>query len=248
MALPTLAVSKYDVTLPISGKKFTARPFLVKEEKVLMTAFESREPAHIVAAIIQIIKDCVFEEIHPLQLPLVDMEFLIIKLKSFSRGESIDLTMKCGNMVYGPDSERHPCGHETDIAVSLEHLGENMDASKILPASIKLSELIGINLRPPRFGAMTYVLDSEMSESDRIMHVLVDSIESIWSNEEVYLAEHETYESLEAFIGEMDTSQFKKLRDYFKSIPNVSLKEDFTCPECKHHEIVNVRDLNDFFV
>ncbi len=248
MALPTLTVSKYDVTLPITGKKFTARPFLVKEEKVLMVAFESGNPAHIVKAINQIVKDCVFEDILPFMLPLVDMEYLIIKLKSFSRGESIDLTMKCGNLVKNSEGVMHQCGHETDIAVSLEHLGADMDASKILSPVIKLSDSIGINLRPPRFGCMTHVLNPEIGESERVMRVLVDSIESVWNDEEVFPSEGETYEELEAFIGEMDAGQFKKLRDYFKSIPSVTLKEDFTCPQCKHHETVNVRDLNDFFV
>ena len=257
MSLPKLAVPQYRVTLPISRKELTVRPFLMKEEKVLMMAFESGEAEQIVNSMALVIRDCVTEDINVYDLPMVDAEYLLIKLKSYSRGETIDITMRCNNQVdeeiqvnfeTTKTGKKVRCGHMVDLSISLENMDTFINTDKILNSSIKLGDGVGVNLRPPRFNCLLTMLDKEVSEAEHILNVLADSIDSVWTNDEVFPAKNETVEELQGFIGEMDANQFKLLKEYFGSLPEIKIEHDFECPKCKHKEVVSIRDINDFFV
>jgi hypothetical protein len=243
MSLPKLSVPQYRVTLPISQQELTVRPFLMKEEKVLMMAFESGDAAQIVNSMAQVIQDCITEEINIYDLPMVDAEYLLIKMKSYSRGETIDITMRCNNTV-----EEGKCGNMVELNISLENMEQFIDIDKAINNNIELGDKVGVKLRPPRFNCLLTMLDNDVSEADHILNVLADSIESVWTDDEVFPATSETVEELQNFIGEMDAHQFGLLKDYFASLPEIKIEHDFECPKCNHKEVVSIRDLNDFFV
>lgn len=250
MSLPKLSVSHYPVTLPVKGTELTVRPFLMREEKLLMIAFESGKPRLILDQMATLINDCVEEEIDVFDLSMIDAEYLLIKMKSFSRGESIELTMRCNHTIKDKEAEggKRRCGCMTDLSVSLENLDDGIDASAILDNKIKLGPTIGVTLRPPRFSCLMSMLDEDVNETEHVMNVLSDSIESVWTEDEVFPTDVEGVESVKAFIDEMDAGQFKQVQAYFESLPEIKLQENFVCPSCKHKEVVNIRNINDFFV
>lgn len=248
MSLPKLSVPKYRVVLPITERELTVRPFLMREEKLLMIAFESRDSKQILDALATLINDCVEEQINVFDLPMIDTEYLLIKLKSFSRGESIDLTMRCNNTIKDADGTERRCGCMSDLSISLENLDKGIDTSTILDNKIKLSENIGITVRPPRFACLQTMLDENVGEAEHVINVLVDSIESVWTEDEVFPTAAEGREAVKEFIDEMDAGQYKKLQDYFKSLPEIKIQHQFVCPSCQHEETVDIRNINDFFV
>lgn len=171
MPLPTLNTPKYQVTIPSTKKTTTFRPFLVKEQKILLMALESQDNKQILRAISDIVKNCVDETDDPLKMPIFDLEYLFAKIRSKSVGEQIEAKAKCPK-----------CGKQNNIVVDLEKLEvkfpEN-SANKIM-----LSETLGIILNYPSLDKAT--IDTENAGVEELIRFIAESIETIFDQDNVY--------------------------------------------------------------
>ena len=213
MALPKLNVPVYEAILPSTEKVIKYRPFLVKEEKLLLTAQESGEEA-VLPAVKQIIKNCVQGELDVDNMPLFDIEYLFLRLRAKSVGEEVTLGLKPWGC---PQNNGELCKFTTEVAINLEEIEcvkNEKHSSKIM-----LDDKIGIMMKYPDISQ----IGIKGSETEMGMKVIRSCINMIFTKEETHEKGSFTDEELDSFIDSMDTKQFTKIRDFSASVNCTSL-------------------------
>jgi hypothetical protein len=242
--LPKLDVPMFELVLPLSKKKVKFRPFLVKEEKILLMAMESEDDNATLLAVKQIVNNCCLDDkIDVETLPVTDLEFLFLNLRARSIGEVVDLQYKCNNKVKDDAGEEKECGAVIKLPVNL------LEIEPVIPEShknkIELSENMGIIMQYPNFKTMENL---EGSEVERLMSVLVGCIESIYDKDNMYYSKDIPQEELVEFIENLTRDQFVKVQEFFDTMPKISKKLHFGCKKCGYEEDITVEGLQNFFV
>ena len=207
MALPKLATAKYELILPSTGKTIEYRPFLVKEEKILLIAQATGEDADMLRAVEQIIENCTFGELKPNLQPFFDIEYVFIKLRAKSIGEvaTVKLLM--------PDDEET----QVDVDINLDEVECVRDVSH--NALIQLTDNIGLTLDYPRVEAIAKI--SDLSEGEAGFAIVKDCISQIHDEENVYAKSDMDSKELDEFIDSLSHSQFEKIQEFFDTMPKV---------------------------
>ena len=207
MALPKLATAKYELILPSTGKTIEYRPFLVKEEKILLIAQATGEDADMLRAVEQIIENCTFGELKPNSLPYFDIEYVFIKLRAKSIGEvaTVKLTM--------PDDGKT----QVDVDINLDEVECVRDVSH--NALIQLTDEIGLTLEYPRVEAIAKMGDLSAGEAG--FAIVKDCISQIHDAENVYAKSDMDAKELDEFIDSLTHSQFEKVQEFFDTMPKV---------------------------
>jgi hypothetical protein len=247
MALPKLAIPLYDIVCP-SGLKVSFRPFLVKEEKLLMMAMQSEDATTVLNTSRQILENCVGEisGIDIDKLPLFDIEFLFLNLRARSIGEEVTLRYKCNNPVANVESgETASCNVISDYQVNLLEIKPQFapEHSKY----IQLTENVGITLRYPTFKAFRNISRKDLP-SDEAFAFLVDCIESINDKNEVVLTKDVPVSEVNDFVNDLTHEQVAKMDAFFDTMPKVEFTLHFKCPKCDRQEDILVKGLDSFFV
>lgn len=230
MALPKITAPEYTILLPSSKKKVKYRPFIVKEEKLLLMAVESKDDDEMKAAVEQIITNCTFGKCIPNEMAVVDIEYLFLYLRIKSKGAKSEYTFKC-----------EKCGVSNDKSADLTTVEiKNQDYSDV----IKLTSDIGLKMSSPTY-EMAGNITGKMTTVD-IFNVIIDSIESVYEGDEVHLASNQSREELQEFIESLNDEQFKKIRSYFDNLPALELELDFSCVGCKEENKITLKGLSDF--
>ncbi len=233
MALPKLNTAKYTTVVPSNGKEVEFRPYLVKEEKVLMIAAETNDQKAIIRAVKDVLNAC-FTEINVNDLAMFDIEYLFLQLRAKSVGETMNVRVKCNC-----DED---CGALTDVDINVDDI--EMSAEEI-DNKIELTKDIGVVLNYP---SMSTVENSNPEGGvDEMMNVIVDSIESIYDSEDVYNRDHYNKKELKEFIENLNAQQFGKIAAFFKSLPQLVHEVKFNCIKCKQEQSVELRGLASFF-
>ena len=234
MALPQVNSSRYSVFVPGLDKEVEFRPYLVKEEKILMVAMESNNQKQILGAIKDVIEACVFDNINVNKLAVFDLEVLFLHLRAKSVGERISVNVKCQN----PE-----CGAESPVEVDLDDIKspEISDDDRI----VMLSEEIGITLRYPSFEDIQKFDPEYLEKIDGIMELLVLCIENIFDTEEVY--EDSTDKEKMEFIENLNSDQFQNISAFFDGMPSLKHVLKFTCSQCEHKNEVELKGIQSFF-
>lgn len=234
MALPRMTVPKYSVMLPSTGEQLQMRPYLVKEEKILMIALESNDPQQISSAIQNIILSCVegIEEID--ELTVFDIEKLFLELRSVSVGETVDLRVKC-----------EECETENDTSVNLKEieLTDYIEDANV----IQLDNSVGIELKYPTVNDITNIDADALNSVEGMMDLITNCIVSIFDDNNVYNAQNEKKEELKGFIDSLNSSQFKMIQKFFETTPMLSHNIKFKCENCGHDNCIELKGLNSFF-
>lgn len=237
MALPTLnETPKYDIVIPSSKKKTTFRPYLVKEEKVLLMASETGDETMIARAAIDLIKACVDESLDEKNITVFDMEYLFCQIRSKSVGETSNVILNCSN-----------CGHENMITVNLDKVEVKHDTSR--SNMIELTSEVNVEMRYPSYYGLInnqHLNDSD-SEIEQMYHTILSCIKAISTNDERILVDNEPFEDLVHFVNSMTPDQYQKLQDYVMTAPSVSMEHKWTCEECKKEHLTELKGLQDFF-
>jgi len=230
MSLPTLnELPKYELTLPSTGKKIKFRPYLVKEEKVLMMAAESKDTVQIMDAVIDTVSACVSKNVDVSKLTTFDLEYLFIKLRAKSVGEKANLNIKCKS-----------CEHENPYELNLDDIKcESAPRNNI----IDLDEKISVQMRYPSYMDLKDVDD----EGEMGFNILASSLEAVFVDEERIDIEDETEDSIRRFLESMTREQFKKVSSFLFDIPKVACDIDFDCVKCGEHTHIELRGIQDFF-
>ena len=227
MALPKLNdTPKYSMTIPSMGETVKFRPFLVKEEKVLMLAMETEDQQQILNAIIETLSSCIQQEIDVNKLTTFDVEYMFVTLRGKSVGETIDLKMKCKS-----------CQHENEYKLKIDDLKIHMPKISNI---IELSEDISIEMSYPTYTMVGSLGGEDVTEADLIFNILANSITKIMTEEEVFIVKDESRDDVSNFIDSMNTSQFSKVQEWIEAMPKLSHTVAFDCVKCgeKHSELV----------
>ena len=214
MPLPTISTPTYELTLPSSGKKIKYRPFLVREEKVLIMALESEDTKQITNSVIDILNSCILSKGIKLEaLATFDIEYLFLNIRSKSVGETIDVNIVC------------PDDNKTQVAVTVDVDSIKIKKDRKHKNVIKLDDNLSLKLKYP---SMNQFIDSNFeskideSEVKSTLDMIISCIDVIFNEEESWPASESTPKELEDFIDQLNTKQFKLIEDFFATMPKLT--------------------------
>ena len=245
MALPKVSTPTYELTIPSSGEKVSYRPFLVKEEKTLLMAMESKDTAAMTKAMQDIITACTDGEVNPKDLAPYDLEYFFLQLRGRSIGEIIEVNAP------RPVNFEACCKEATEEDVcelSIDINDISVDTSKIKSPEIKINDTIGIKMMFPQTDMVQkYATEGEDMKSENIFKLVVECIEYIWEGKEIYKAKDSTKKELTDFLDSLSSGQFTKIKDFFESMPRVSHDVDWVCPKCEKSKTLTLTGIDSFF-
>jgi hypothetical protein len=235
MPLPQITTPEFTTILPSTGERLSFRPFLVKEEKILLMAQEGKDKNEIQRAVINILEECIKTPITIEDLPLFDIEWLFIQLRSKSVGEVIDLKIK--------HIENKECLHLNPIEVNLEELEMTNDPKHT--NIINITDDIGVTMRYP---SLKLVGDKnpEGLDSTAVFNLICDCVLNVFDKDQVY--NDFTKEEIDKFIGDLDQKQLLKFMDFFKTMPKVEHTIKYKCEKCGQDVEHKLNGLVDFFI
>lgn len=238
MALPKLNESiKYTTKIPSNGKQVKFRPYLVKEEKILMMALESEDKKVALDAISDTIAACIDEDINVYNLPVFDIEYLFTQIRSKSVGESSDINIKCSE-----------CSTPNQVSIDLSKIKVAVPKT-IKP--IKLTDDMTLTLKYPVLSEVTNtMLDNEKnntSQTQQIFDLIAICLESLETEEEKISFADEPKEEVMAFLESFSNKQFEEVRKFVEDLPQMKHDVKFTCESCEHENEVTLKGTNDFF-
>ncbi|SVA53292.1 uncharacterized protein METZ01_LOCUS106146, partial [marine metagenome] len=244
MALPIIAVPKYQLTIPSTNKEVNFRPFLVKEEKILLIAMESEDEAQMTTAIRDIIGNCIYEKLEVSQMPMFDIEYIFLQLRAKSKGEVIDLSFDCTKC-------QKPIKTDIDISKITITKTEGHDPK------IPLSDDVGVIMKYPSMEIQN-IINKENSDVENIFSTISSCIESIWDKETVYSSKDHTKAEIDQFLESLPDSAFTKIQKFFDTVPVLKHEFELKCQNkngkgkkasiCGHKETKTLEGLASFFV
>lgn len=240
MALPKIDVPTYDVTLPSDGKTIKIRPFLVKEEKLLLMAVESKDNENIIKTTKQIINNCIVSGNVDLEkMPFFDVDYLFIALRAKSIGEKIETSYTCNNVIEG-----NRCGgvFQTDIDISncIIDKNENVDMN------IKLNNTLTIKMKYPSYSIMKAIMGNE-SVLEKKIRVICSCVDRITNGDKVYTTKDFSKEELKKFVEGLTQEQYKKLEEFVDNLPTFFISSKSKCPKCQYEHNIKYTDFTRFF-
>jgi hypothetical protein len=241
MPLPKIATPTYELELPSTGKTIKYRPFLVKEEKVLILALESQDVKQITLAIKSVLKDCILTKgIKVEELPSFDIEYIFLNVRGKSVGESIDLIVTCSD-----DGVT-----EVPVKVYVDEIKVQKDPEH--STEIKLDDSIVIKMKYPSLeqfikNNFDFTTQESVSTIEKSFDIISSCIESIFTEEEAWAAADVTKKELIEFIESMNADQFKKIEKFFETMPKLSHTFTVVNPNTKTDNEVTLEGLTSFF-
>jgi hypothetical protein len=238
MVLPKIATPTYELELPSTGQTVQYRPFLVKEEKVLVIALESEDPKQITTAIKTVIKNCILTKgIKVESLPTFDIEYLFLNIRGKSVGEVIEVNVIC------PDDETTPA----KVEINLDDIKIQKDDKHT--NKIKLDDSIMMEMKYPsldEFIKNNFDLN-DTNNMDQSFDLIASCIDKIYTEDEVWVAADCTKKEINDFLESMNSSQFKEIEAFFSTMPKLSHTINIINPKTKVESEVVLEGLASFF-
>ena len=236
MALPKLEVPIYELTVPSTDEKIKYRPFLIKEEKILLIAMESGANEDVIQAVKQIVSECTFNTLKLGNMPMFDVEYIFLQIRSKSVGEVSKLKILCRD-----DGETYANVEvdltEIEVQVNDDHTNK-----------IELTDEMGVIMRYPTIDSFSTAGISDIT-ADNMLDVIVACIDKIYDKkgEEVYDSKDSSKKELMDFVEGMNTTQFQDVQAFFDSMPKLRHEITVVNPKTKVENVVALSGLNDFF-
>ena len=236
MPLPTIVTPSYELNLPSNGKKIKYRPFLVKEEKILILAIESNSMKDISRAIKDVLKNCILTKgVKIDELPTFDIEYLFLNIRSRSIGESIDLVITC------PDDGET----KVNAQIYIDEIGIKKD--KDHNPDIKLDDTYTMRLKYP---SLDQFIDDNFNfdeDKDNSFDIISSCIDMVFSEEEAWEAKDCTKKEILEFVERLNSIQFKEVEKFFDTMPKLSHEIEVENPNTKVKSKVALEGLASFF-
>ena len=237
MALPVLTIPTYELEVPSTDEKIKYRPFLVKEEKVLLIALESGENAQIVRAIKTIVDECTYNKLPLGKLPMFDIEYIFLQIRSKAVGEVSKLNLLC------PDDGKT----YVEVEVNLSEI--EVEVNETHKNKIELTEDMGMIMTYPTIDSF---IDGNFADitANNMIDVVASCVLQIYEKkgEVVYDAKDSTKQEMVEFVENINTKQFKDIQNFFDSMPVLKHTVKVKNPSTKVESEVTLKGLNDFFV
>lgn len=227
--LPKIDTPVYDTTLALTGETVKYRPFLVKEEKILMLASVGEDYKEMVQACAQVVDNCTFETLDVENMPMFQLQDLFVKIRMASIGEEQDFNLVCGN-----------CEGTINYSLDLNEMGAG-DLSDIADSNIEVNDNFIIKMKFP--SALKVVQEEGKTDIDTIIHC----IESIVTEEEEQFIKDVKREDIDDFINDLPLDVFEKMRDFIRSMPVLQKLIEYKCPHCDEDQTVNINGYEHFF-
>ena len=239
MPLPKISAPTYELVLPSSGKKVKYRPFLVREEKILIMALESEDTKQITTAIKDVLSTCILSRgIKIDKLATFDIEYLFLNVRGKSVGETVEVNVTC------PDDGKTQVQMEIDIdSIKIQRDPEHTNI-------IKLDDNLSIQMNYPslnQFIETNFDTNTDQSQVDQSLEVIMTCIGQVYNQDEAWEASECTKKELKDFVESMNSKQFKEVENFFSTMPKLTHNIKVTNPETKVESTVVLEGLASFF-
>ncbi len=227
---------KYELNIPSMNKQVKFRPYLVKEEKVLMMAFESKDQKAALDAVAETITSCVNDEIEIKDLKLYDIEYMFTKIRAKSVGEQAKVLVTCTS-----------CQSKNEISVDIDKV--EVTSPGEVDNVIQITDDVSVEMTYPNFNKMisNEKIMAQQSDVETLIELIADCIVCINTEDEKVMLRDEPRDKIIEFVDSMTNDQFKKLRNFVESVPRVQINHEYVCESCKEKKEVTIRNIADFF-
>ena len=232
MALPKLETPTYELSLPSTNEKIKYRPFLVKEQKILMMAQNSENGSDIADSVGRLVSSCTFNKIDPYLSPMFDIEYIFLKIRSKSVGADIDISVSC------PDDKK------TTVPVKINIDDVDVQMTTGHSNEIQLTDKMKLVLRYPLLKDMKS--NNKLSDIDKVFDILVKCIHEVRDGDKIYNAIDVTKDDLNTFVEQMTTGQLESVMHFFDTMPKLRHVVKVTNPKTKVKSEVVVEGLQSF--
>jgi len=237
MPLPKIATPTYELVLPSSGRKIKYRPFLVKEEKILIIALESQDQKQITNAVKSILSSCIITKGTKVdKLATFDIEYLFLNIRGKSIGENIDVMVTC------PDDEK------TQVSTTINIDDIKVQTSEDHQKDIKLDDTYSLRMKYPSLGE--FVSSNFSGENIKVQDtfdLIASCIDQVYSEEESWTQEECTKKELNDFVESLNTNQFQEIEKFFETMPKLSHTVKIVNPNTKVENDIKLEGLQNFF-
>ena len=237
MALPIIETPRYELTLPSSDVQVQFRPFIVKEEKILLIAMESKNNNEIMNATKDILKACTFDKLDIDTLPMFDIEYLLLQIRGKSVGEVAKFKVIC------PDDKQTA----TDVELDLSTINVQVDDDHTNKVVIDEKRELGLVLNYPSLGITKAGFDVNKENVDTMFKVVANCIDHIYEGEKTHPAKDSTQKELITFLEGLSQEAFLKIKKFFDTMPQLRHEVEVTNPKTGIVSKVTFKGLQDFF-
>jgi hypothetical protein len=237
MALPKIDAPTYELTLPSTDIKVKFRPFLVKEEKLLLIAMETGKEKDIYEATKQIVDSCTFNTLEVESLPMFDLEYIFLNIRARSVGEISKFKVIC------PDDKKTYANVEIDLTKVEVQVDDEHTNTVIVDENRKL----GVVLKYPTMSILKSGTNIDSANMDTIFDMLTTCVDHIFEGEKIYPAKDSTPQEIKEFFEGLSQESFTKIKNFFDTMPRVRHEIEVTNPVTKVKSKVTLQGLNDFF-
>ena len=236
MALPQINTPTYELAVPSTDKKLKYRPFLVKEEKILMIAMEGKEQSGIIDAVKQIVKSCTFEKFDISKAPIFDVEYIFLNIRAKSVGEISTVNLRC--------LDDNKTFVKTDIDLTKVEVEMNKDHTN----KVELTEEMGMIMTYPTLDSFNEYEGTTVNASNMI-DIIASCVAQIYDKkgEDVYEAKDSTKQELIDFVEQLNSKQFQDVQAFFDTMPKLTHTVKIENPKTKKESEITLTGLNDFF-
>jgi len=238
MPLPKIATPKYELELPSTEETIQFRPFLVKEEKLLVIALESEDSKEITTAVKTVIQNCILSKgIKVETLPTFDIEFLFLNIRGKSVGEDIEVNLIC------------PDDNQTQVKVNIDINDIKIQRDDSHTNKIKIDDSIMMKMKYPSLSQFikNNFNFSDKNVMDQSFELIASCIDQVFTEDEVWAAADCTKKDIKEFVESMNSTQFKEIEKFFETMPKLSHKVNITNPNTKVKSEVILEGLASFF-
>ena len=237
MTLPILETPSYEMTLPSADVKVKFRPFLVKEEKILLQALESEDQKQIINALKEIVSACTFGVLNVNELPTFDLEYVFLQIRAKSVGEIAKLKVLC------PDDKTT----YADVSVDLSKIEVQVDDKHTNKIIIDENKKIGMIMKYPTLGSVDPSTNFTKEQTSQVFALIANSIYQIFEGDKVHLTSDYTKEEINKFIESLSAKAFTEIQNFYTTMPKLTHEIEVENPKTKVKSKVILQGLTDFF-
>jgi len=237
MSLPKINTPEYTLNVPSTDEEITYRPFLVKEEKLLLIAQETGDEKEIYNSIKNLVETCCFGAVDVTKMPLFDLEYIFLNIRAKSVGEVSSLEIVC------PDDE------ETKVKVEVDLTTLKVEMDEKHSPRIQLTDDIGLLMQYPNLGDVLAmgVEEEKTATIDKMFGMMQDCMYQIWQGEETFDAMDYSNKDKKDFLESLNHEQFEKIQSFFDTMPTIKYVTEVTNPKTKVTSEVTIEGMNSFF-
>lgn len=236
MALPRLNEEpRYEMTIPSTGQTVMYRPFLVKEQKILLMALESQDRKNIMTSILDTITTCV-PDVDVKKLATFDVDYIFTQIRTKAVGETSTIVLPC-----------HQCETQNEVSVNLDDIKVNTPK---IDMTVKLTDEMSVSLKYPNYDYYLRnekMLAEDTTATELALELMIACLDAVETEEERIAIADESREEVRAFIESLTTSQFEKLTEFMAAIPTLTHDVEFNCTDCATENKRTLKGLEDFF-